>query len=50
MQNFQFVRIGEEFLDPIGGERWVKISSEEAQLVSNPDVIESFERYDITED
>jgi hypothetical protein len=49
MQNFQFVMIGEEFSDPIGGERWVKISSDEAQLVSNPDVIENFDRHDLTE-
>lgn len=50
MQNFQFVSIGEEFLDPIGGERWVKISSDEAQLVSDPSVVETFERYDLTDD
>jgi len=49
MQNFQFVMIGEEFRDPIGGERWVKISSDEAQLASNPDVVESFDRQDLTE-
>jgi len=49
MQNFQFVMIGEEFRDPIGGERWVKISSDEAQLVSNPDVVESFDRQDLTD-
>jgi hypothetical protein len=49
MQNFQFVMIGEEFRDPIGGERWVKISSDEAQLVSNPDVIETFDRQDLTD-
>jgi hypothetical protein len=33
----------------IGGERWVKISSDEAQLVSNPDVIETFDRQDLTD-
>ena len=49
MQNFQFVMIGEEFRDPIGGERWIKISSDEAQLVSNPDVVESFDRQDLTD-
>ncbi len=49
MQNFQFVSIGEEFGDPIGGERWIKISSDEAQLVSDPDVIETFDRQDLTE-
>lgn len=49
MQNFQYVRIGEEFSDPIGGERWIKISNDEAQLVSDPDVIETFERQDLTE-
>ena len=50
MQNFQFVSIGEEFLDPVGGERWVKISRDEAQLVSDPDVVETFDRLDLTED
>ncbi len=49
MQNFQFVMIGEEFRDPIGGDRWIKISSDEAQLVSNPDVIEVFDRQDLTD-
>ncbi len=49
MQNFQFVSIGEEFRDPIGGQDWVKISSNEAQLVSDPDVIETFDRHDLTE-
>ena len=49
MQNFQFVMIGEEFRDPISGERWVKISSDEAQLVSDPDIVETFDRRDLTE-
>lgn len=50
MQNFQYVRIGEEFSDPVGGERWVKISKDEAQLVSDPDVVETFDRLDLTDD
>lgn len=49
MQNFQYVRIGEEFRDPITGEWWVKISRDEAQLLSDPDVIETFDRQDLTE-
>jgi hypothetical protein len=49
MQNFQYVRIGEEFRDPITGEWWVKISNDEAQLVSNPDVVETFDRRDLTD-
>lgn len=50
MQNFQYVRIGEEFGDPITGERWVKISKDEARSVSDPDVVETFERQDLTEE
>lgn len=49
MQNFQFVMIGEEFRDPVAGERWVKISEDEAQLVSDPSIIEEFDRRDLTE-
>ena len=49
MQNFRFVQIGEEFRDPVGGERWIKISEDEAQLVSDPSVIEVFDRYDLTD-
>ncbi|MDL2283985.1 hypothetical protein LJC19_02425 [Oxalobacter sp. OttesenSCG-928-P03] len=48
-QNFQYVAIGEEFRDPIGGEWWVKISEDEAQLISDPGVIETFNRQDLTE-
>jgi hypothetical protein len=49
MQNFQYVPIGDEFRDPIGGESWIKISHDEAQLVSDPSVIETFNRQDLTE-
>ncbi len=49
MQNFQYVRIGEEFRDPVTGEWWVKISKDEAQLLSNPSVVEVFDRLDLTE-
>ena len=49
MQNFQFVMIGEEFRDPVGGEWWVKISDTQAQLLSNASVVEEFDRHDLTE-
>ena len=49
MQNFRYVAIGDEFLDPVGGERWVKISDEEAQMVSDPSVVESFDPLDLTD-
>lgn len=48
-QNFQYVAIGQEFRDPIGGEWWIKISEDEAQLLSDPGVIETFNRQDLTE-
>lgn len=50
MQNFQFVMIGEEFGDPVGGQRWVKISETEACLVSDESVVEEFDRRDLTTD
>lgn len=49
MQNFRYIAVGDEFSDPVGGERWVKVSEDEAQMVSDPSVVEQFDPLDLTE-